>query len=299
MESITTLRESINGFNNEPISISIYQDEQLAPKGILIINSATAVKQSLYTNFAKFLAAQGYLVVTFDYQGIGLSRNKEIRAYKTTLHQYSQDAKAVFDYIIENYEQNIIIIGHSLGANFIGFSASNRHPRLIGAYCVCMQSGYKGYAPSKKVKSKLNLLYYGIIPALTTIKGYLPAKSLKLGEDLPKEVAREFASWGNNKRYNLDFIEKNSDYNHFEALSFPMCLVNFSDDEWSTENSIDDIANLYTNCDIERKYINPTDLGLKKVGHMGFFNSRCKQTLWTSSLEWINQIFGTHEKIVL
>ncbi|AFM05711.1 putative alpha/beta hydrolase [Bernardetia litoralis DSM 6794] len=291
MQSVDISRETIKGFGDEILSATFYKIGDMKPKGIIIINPATAVKQNLYASFAKFIALQNYLVVTFDYQGIGLSRSKKITDYKTTLHQYSQDAKAVFDYLITKYKQNIFIIGHSVGGSFIGFSESNTNPRLIGAYCICMQSGYKGYAPSKSLKRKLNILYYGIIPILTTLKGYLPAKSLKLGEDLPKEVAREFAQWGNNKRYNLDFIEQNPVYNYFESLSFPMYLVNFSDDEWSTQNSIDDIANLYSNCHIEREYINPKELGIKKVGHMGFFNIRCKQSLWVSSLSWINQIF--------
>lgn len=292
MSSIQITTETIKGFGNEIISTTIYQVEEANLKGVIIINPATAVRQSIYVGFAKFLALQNYIVITFDYQGIGLSKNKDIKTYKTTLHQYSQDAKAVFDYAIDKYRQNIVIIGHSVGANFIGFSESNTHSRLIGAYCVCMQSGYKGYAPSKRTKAKLDILYYGIIPVLTAFRGYLPAKSLNLGEDLPKEVAREFAQWGNNKRYILDFIEKNPNYNYFASLSFPMSLINFSDDEWSTQSSIDDIANLYINCQIERKYINPKDLGLKRVGHMGFFSSHCKQTLWTFSLEWINKIFN-------
>ncbi len=291
MQSINVNRELIKGFGDEIISITIYQPKDLKPKGIIIVNPATAVKQSIYTSYSNYLSSQGFMVVTFDYQGIGLSRNKEITDYTTTLHQYSQDAKAVFDYIIDNYEQNIIIVGHSIGGNFIGFSESNVHARLIGAYCICMQSGYKGYAPSKKTKGKLNVLYYGVIPALTTIKGYLPAKSLNLGEDLPKKVAREFAQWGRNKRYSLDFVEKNPSYNHYASLSFPMYLVNFSDDEWSTQDSIDDVANLYTNCQLERNYVNPKEIGLKKVGHMGFFSPRCKETLWKTSFNWINQIF--------
>ncbi|WP_338764695.1 alpha/beta hydrolase [Bernardetia sp. ABR2-2B] len=291
MQPVHTKIDTIKGFGDEVLSVTSYKTESIKSKGIIMINPATAVKQSLYASFAKFIASHNYIVVTFDYQGIGLSRNKKITDYKTTLHQYSQDAKAVFDYLTKKYEQNILIIGHSVGSSFIGFSKSNTSKKLIGAYCICMQSGYKGYAPSKKTKTKLNLLYYGIIPILTILKGYLPAKSLKLGEDLPKEVAREFAQWGKNKRYNLDFIEQNPSYNHFESLSFPMHLVNFSDDEWSTKDSIDDVANLFSNCKIEREYINPQEVGIKKIGHMGFFSPRCKQTLWASSLKWINQVF--------
>ncbi len=291
MNSVSTNQELIKGFGDEDISITIYQNNNLENKGIIIINPATAVKQSIYASYSNYLATQGFMVVTFDYQGIGLSRIKKITAYKTRLHQYSEDAKAVFDYIIENYDQNIIIVGHSVGGIFIGFSKSNTHFRLIGAYCICMQSGYKGYAPSRKTKGMLNILYYGIIPTLTIIKGFLPAKSLKLGEDLPKEVAKEFAMWGRNKRYNLDFIESNPAYNYFGVLSFPMYLVNFSDDEWSTQNSINDIANLFTNCVLEKEYVNPKQVGLRKVGHMGFFSPRSKKPLWQNSFEWINKIF--------
>ncbi|MEC8428943.1 MAG: CocE/NonD family hydrolase, partial [Pseudomonadota bacterium] len=60
------------------LSATIYSPKENAKAGV-IINSATAVKQSYYQDFASFLASNGYLVVTYDYRGIGKSAIENTR----------------------------------------------------------------------------------------------------------------------------------------------------------------------------------------------------------------------------
>lgn len=174
---------------------------------------------------------------------------------------------------------------------FVGFSERIEQNRLIGLYSISLQSGYKGFAPSAKLAFMLSCLYRGVIPLLTRINGYLPAKSIKLGEDLPKNVAMEFAEWGLIKSYHLGFLNDNPSYNHFDKLSIPVFFLNFSDDEWSTKSAITPMKNLFKNCEVEEKYANPAEFELKKVGHTGFFHPRCEAKLWKNSLDWITKTF--------
>jgi len=49
------------------------------PMTVLVITSATGVKQSYYKRFAEFLAENGITVISFDYLGIGRSLNIPIK----------------------------------------------------------------------------------------------------------------------------------------------------------------------------------------------------------------------------
>ncbi|MFC3159104.1 hypothetical protein ACFOEQ_11760 [Chryseobacterium arachidis] len=43
---------------------------------LLLINSATGVKQQVYFSFARFFSENGFTVITYDYRGIGLSNRR-------------------------------------------------------------------------------------------------------------------------------------------------------------------------------------------------------------------------------
>src|ERR1700753_2609140 len=54
----------------------------LGPKRhAVLINSATAVPRKIYRKFAGYLARRGFAVLTYDYRGIGDSRQKSLGRY--------------------------------------------------------------------------------------------------------------------------------------------------------------------------------------------------------------------------
>jgi len=52
-----------------------------AKRQAVLINSATAVPRKLYRGFAGYLAGRGCAVLTYDYRGIGGSRQKAMTGY--------------------------------------------------------------------------------------------------------------------------------------------------------------------------------------------------------------------------
>ena len=109
--------------DNIKLSATLYQPQGQAKAGI-IINSATAVKQSYYANFAQYLSQQGFLVVTYDYRGIGLSKLGEGLDNVFTMQQWGEyDLAAVIDWSTEQYPQlKWHCLGHSVGGQIIGFA---------------------------------------------------------------------------------------------------------------------------------------------------------------------------------
>jgi len=59
-------------------------DQQLA-NGVCIIAPAAGVAQYLYDDFAYWLTAHGYNVVTFDYDGVGLSVDRHAQYSKSDI----------------------------------------------------------------------------------------------------------------------------------------------------------------------------------------------------------------------
>ncbi|MFX8496838.1 alpha/beta hydrolase, partial [Acinetobacter baumannii] len=71
-------------------------------------------------------------------------------------------------------------------------------------------------------------------PAMTRIFGYLPAKKLGWGEDLPTHVARQWAEWCSNPGYVSNGFGKDIKKHHYEEIKAPMLVLNVKDDPIAT-----------------------------------------------------------------
>ncbi|WHI47286.1 alpha/beta hydrolase [Microbulbifer sp. VAAF005] len=112
------------------------------PKAGIIINSAMAVKQSFYWDFASFLAQNGYLVLTYDYRGIGKSSVANQRDKRLTLSAWGEnDLEAVIDWCGKHSKALVWhCVCHSVGGQILGLASNNT--QLSSVYCVSAQSGF-------------------------------------------------------------------------------------------------------------------------------------------------------------
>ena len=60
-----------------------------APRGAVLINSATAVPRKIYRGFATYLAQQGFTVLTYDYRGTAGSRPPSLRGFKVRMRDWA------------------------------------------------------------------------------------------------------------------------------------------------------------------------------------------------------------------
>ena len=58
--------------------------------GTVVITAATGVKRQYYDSYARFLAGEGFRVVTFDYRGVGGSRPTSLKGYEATAMQWGE-----------------------------------------------------------------------------------------------------------------------------------------------------------------------------------------------------------------
>ncbi|UOB16536.1 alpha/beta hydrolase family protein [Abyssalbus ytuae] len=270
------------------LSATKFNSSQKALNHSIVISSATGVLQKYYKKMARHFAAAGYTVYTFDYSGIGKSGSdiKSLKKNTNTLHEWGSIDQASVVYLAkeENPVNKITLITHSVGGQVLGF---NPHYHLIdNAVTVASQSGYWKYFTGIHLP-KMWLFWHGLIPLLTPVYGYFPAKRLGLFENLPKKMVYEWAKWGKHTDYIMGFY--NEDTTYFHKLTIPIMVLSFPKDTYAPKKSVDWLADQFKNAKVDRKHIIPAESGLDEIGHFGFFRDKFAGSLWKMLQEWITK----------
>ena len=248
----------------------------------MVISSATGMLQKFYRAYAKHFASLGYVVLTFDYRGIGDSGSnvRELREnMHDLLHWGANDQAAAVRYVKDLYPgQPLCLVTHSIGGQVCGFNPE--HPKVDRILMVASQSGYWGLFPGWH-RFKMWSFWYLMIPVLTPLFGYFPSRLLRLFENLPPGMALQWSQWGRNPQYMMGF--RNEDY-LFDRLQMPILLLSFPGDTLAPENAVDWLARQYTQADTQ--HIHYTREGLDP-GHFGYFRPAFEPTLWQYTHQWI------------
>jgi predicted alpha/beta hydrolase len=247
-------------------------------KSVLVM-PATGVPQSYYARFAAYLAGRGFNVLTFDYRGIGRSLDGRITDVKASMRDWATlDAAAAFSFLSQ---PKIYVIGHSFGGQALGLLPDPS--RIAGAVMVGSQSGYWRNWPALGRAWMWPAIHIGL-PLASRLHGYFPASRLGFGEDLPAGVALEWARWCRNPRYLVGDLGVEEAYAKVRA---PLRAYAISDDPFAPRRAVDALGKLYPNSRWETRSVAPRDLGVKSIGHFGFFRERFRDTLWGEAGDWL------------
>jgi predicted alpha/beta hydrolase len=144
------------------------------------------------------------------------------------------------------------------------------------------------YWPNFGFPLKIMFLWYFLIPVLTPIFGYFPARRLGLFEDLPRNVALQWMRCA--KRSNYIFDELPHLREQYELLQQPFKVISLSDDPYAPRKAAEDLLQFYTNVKLDHHHIRPNDIGEKHIGHFGFFKKRLESTLWKEATHWLKTV---------
>lgn len=116
------------------------------------------------------------------------------------------------------------------------------------------------------------MFWYVLVPCLTPLFGYFPAKKIGLFENPPKQMAYQWQRWGKRKDYLLsEFDFEDLEFKNFNgnllALSFP-------NDEFASKIAVDWLTQQFVNAKVDRRHIIPEHSGISDVGHFGFFRNQ-------------------------
>jgi predicted alpha/beta hydrolase len=258
-----------------------------APKAAVIVPSAMGVAQKFYTQFAQWLAGQGYHVTTFDYRGIGCSAPRSLRGYAMNIFDWArQDCAAIIDRVkAQSPDLPLYWIGHSLGGQLLGLIPNrDRIDRIV---TVVTGTGY-WLENTWRTKSVVWWLWYVVTPLALRLAGYFPGKRLRKVGDLPHGVMAQWRRWCLNREYVVG-AEGEQVREAYASVRTPMLSLSFTDDELMSARGIKSLHGLYVNAPVEYRRIAPPEVGVKRIGHFGFFRPQFEQTLWPLVAQWLTR----------
>ena len=246
-------------------------------QGAVLIGGAMGVRQDYYRPFAQWLAGQGYVVLSFDYRGMGESRHGSLRGLKADLFSWVRDTDTVIEALLEAAPgAPLYVIGHSLGAQLPGML--RQRDRIAGLLSVAAGSGYwRDNAPP--LKRIVLYFWHLLVPLATALCGYFPGRRLGKVGDLPAGVVLQWRRWCMHPRYHVG-AEGARVREQFEAARFPLVALSITDDEFMTERGTRVLIDCYANAPRRIERIAPADVQAKRIGHFGFFRQAFQSTLW-------------------
>lgn len=265
-----------------PLSVKIFEPE-ISNGKLLLINSATGVKQQIYFSFAKYLAEKGFTVITYDYRGIGESKPKKMNGFKASMRIWGTvDFKTVTDFIKKEYVRfDKFCLGHSVGALILGMNADSQIFKKF--IFVATQDAYLGNLNFKVAVA--GLLGFGIaLPIMTHFLGYFPANRFGLGESLPKGVAFDWQTLILNKKSTKRLYETNeADFS--KNLYQPTFIIHAEDDSWVTQKGMRNLMKTtYPHLKTTYREVKISESDKGEIGHVNFFRS-FNRGLWKIVLE--------------
>lgn len=244
---------------------------------ILIIASATGVKQAYYQKFAQFVAYNGISVITFDYNGIGQSLNKPIKELDNNAADWGRnDLEHVIQYALKHYPNaKKVVLGHSIGGQLIGLAASSQ--KLDQIVLIAAQSGYwKFWKGVGRLKMWFN--WYVLFPVVLNLFGYLNAKRISGMENLPKNMANQWRNWGKHP----DYLMSDSSITelHYQKITTPISAFGIADDDLAPLSAVQWMTHQYQNAETKSILLQPKNFQVAKIGHFGVFKERFRDTIW-------------------
>jgi len=262
--------------------------EPAAPRAVLQLQGGTGIPREFYARFARYAAEHGYLTVLFDYRGIGASRPRSLRGFEAHMRWWGErDMPGVLEWVKARYPGlPRLILGHSAGAQLYGLMPN--HADVEAVLAIAAGSGYW-----RELKAPYRyftlLIWYGIVPVSLATLGYVPARRLRLGEDLPRGVALEWRDWCLNAPYLGARLGDTIRTHFYDEVTTPIAAWAMTDDPIAHPASSEALFRLYRRAPITHVAIRPEDVGGAEIGHAGFFRPRFRDTLWRRALDWLDR----------
>lgn len=258
-------------------------------RAVAVISPAMAVSRGFYRGFAEWLAARGYAVLSYDYRGIGDSRQGQVSAETARLRDWAQldmtaalhaaQRRRLREQESQGAELGLLWIGHSFGGNAVGLVPDFEHKldALLGVAAQAADWRFWGGV----ARAKAWLFFHALLPGFTHALGRTPKWLLGgRAERLPKPAALEWARWGRRRGYMFTDPSLQSELG-YHRFAGPVHLWNITDDRlFGPAAAVDHLARQFTTAQVTRHTLAPRDLEVSAIGHFAMFRRDLGARIW-------------------
>lgn len=288
----------IAGFDERPVTFVAddgvplagrwFEPAGAAPSAVVVVVCGAGIPAGFYYRLARYLAERGAAVLTFDCRGIGASRVGSLRRMTSGMDDWAaRDIAAALSTALSVHPgPPLCAVAHSVGALLLGVApGAERVSRcvLLGAH-----TGYwRDY--HAKWRLPLFLVWHGLMPAITRVVGYFPGRALRLGEDLPRQVAYDWA--GRRQpglvKTELHRLRFGPHLYRFAEFRADTLSISISDDAFAPPEAAQRLLAMFSGISAVRETVTPASLGCRRLGHFGFIRQKAGQYFWRRIAEWI------------
>jgi len=260
----------------------------VTPSMAVIVACGAGIPARFYARLARYVAARGAAVLTFDYRGIGASRNGSLRNLASGMDDWAvRDLGAALAEARRSYSGVPLgAIAHSVGTMLLG--AATGASAIARSVFLGPHTGYwRDY--HARWRLPLFVVWHAFMPALTHTIGYFPGRGLRLGEDLPRGVALD---WARRRRpalirTALDEARFGPYVERYAAFRAATLSISISDDAFAPPPAAERLLAMYPALDARREVVTPGDAGVRKLGHFGFIRRPAGEYFWQRSADWL------------
>lgn len=244
----------------------------------VLICPATGITKNFYHAFATWLNEQGYAVLCFDFRGIGDSLHEPLKQCEASIVDWGQlDIPAAVNTLLQKTQaEQVVLLGHSAGGQLLGIN-----PEYHKVAKVVAVSGSTGHTKGLKGRTRLlaPVMFKVIFPLARITHGYGPTNAIGMGENLPKNVAQQWAQFCSKPGYVINAIGKTVSQHYHDEIRCPITAIWSSDDEIATEANVKDLLRLYPHASTNMIELKPKRYQHKAIGHMAMFK-KSHRNLW-------------------
>ncbi|QTX03685.1 alpha/beta hydrolase family protein [Agromyces archimandritae] len=273
-----------------PLAARVFRPEPANDrKRTVVITAATGAKASYYWRYAGFLAEQGFRALVADYRGVGRSAPGrgavDLRRLTARWHEWGTlDADALIGFALaEGAGREIVAVGHSFGGLALCLAPqAGTITRLltVGA----QHAHWPDYARGER--ALMVWRWHLVMPAVSALCGYFPGRRLGWMEDVPRGVALD---WARGRKDFARTIGQGGEeiMARVAELEPDVLAVAAGDDPFATDAATARLLGYLPRARAEQRRVDPAAVGVTKIGHLGLFHDRFRETLWPASAAWL------------
>ena len=265
------------------------------PTDAVVFNAGGGLSTVRYRYFLRFLAAEGFPVLAYDYRGVGMSRPASWRGFDAGIEDWAEfDQAGAIDALRARFPAaRLTSVSHSIGCMVA--SAAPNAPLLSQMVFIAPHTAYCGDY-KQPWRWPMTLLWHVVMPWIARAVGYFPASRLGLGDDFPRRVALQWAS-----RRTPDYrpgasgadAEREAGLrDRAFALVMPALVISMTDDAFATEGAVRRFLANAPHIDADVRLIDPKTMPPAIGGHLGLFSRRSVE-IWRLIIQFLNRRSGS------